>query len=69
MWEVDVGFKMVERSGKMFCPVKVCSNKYFVNIKYLIMIEFIRVGLVNDFESVQLDYLILEIVLQDLYLI
>ena len=32
MWEVDVGFRMVERSGKMFCPVKVCSNKYFVNI-------------------------------------
>ena len=27
MWKVDVGFRMVERSGKMSCPIQVCIHK------------------------------------------
>ncbi|XP_063685653.1 uncharacterized protein LOC134819574 [Bolinopsis microptera] len=33
MWKVDVGFSMVERSGKMFCPVKVLKEGKEMKLK------------------------------------
>ncbi|XP_063685654.1 uncharacterized protein LOC134819575 [Bolinopsis microptera] len=33
MWKVDVGFKMVQRSGKMFCPTQVMKEGNMMKLK------------------------------------
>ena len=40
-WKVDVGFSMVERSGKMFCPVQVIVSTF-------LLIHFIIPSLTYD---------------------